>query len=66
MREGSATVLTTINGNDVQKFDIDIEKINMSDDENKNMVIRVTDDELLRSCGGIVQGMSGSPGDTER
>lgn len=61
VREGSATVLTTINGNDVQKFDIDIEKINMSDDENKNMVIRVTDDELLRSCGGIVQGMSGSP-----
>lgn len=61
MREGSATVLTTINGNDVQKFGIDIEKINMSDDENKNMVIRVTDDELLRSCGGIVQGMSGSP-----
>lgn len=59
--EGSAQILTTINGNDVQKFDIKIEKINMSDDENKNMVIRVTDDELLKSCGGIVQGMSGSP-----
>lgn len=61
VREGAATVLTTINGNDVQRFDINIEKINMSDDENKNMVIRVTDDDLLRSCGGIVQGMSGSP-----
>ncbi len=61
VREGSATILTTINGNDVQKFDIKIEKINMTDDDNKNMVIRVTDDELLKSCGGIVQGMSGSP-----
>ena len=61
VREGSATILTTINGNDVQKFNIKIEKINMTDDDNKNMVIRVTDDELLKSCGGIVQGMSGSP-----
>ena len=25
------------------------------------MVIRVTDEELLRKAGGIVQGMSGSP-----
>lgn len=59
--EGSAAILTTINGNNVQKFDIKIEKVNMTDDDNKNMVIRVTDDELLKSCGGIIQGMSGSP-----
>lgn len=58
--EGSAAILTTINGNNVQKFDIKIEKVNMTDDDNKNMVIRVTDDELLKSCGGIIQGMSGS------
>lgn len=59
--EVSAAILTTINGNNVQKFDIKIEKVNMTDDDNKNMVIRVTDDELLKSCGGIIQGMSGSP-----
>ena len=28
---------------------------------NKNFVIKVTDEELLRETGGIVQGMSGSP-----
>ena len=27
----------------------------------KNMMIRVTDEELLAQTGGIVQGMSGSP-----
>ena len=34
----------------------------MRDNEKgKNMVIRITDNELLRETGGIVQGMSGSP-----
>ena len=28
---------------------------------NKDMVIKVTDDNLLNITGGIVQGMSGSP-----
>ena len=27
----------------------------------KNMVIKVTDKELIETTGGIVQGMSGSP-----
>ena len=29
--------------------------------DNKNYVIRITDDELISETGGIVQGMSGSP-----
>lgn len=29
--------------------------------ENKDMVIKVTDERLLNKTGGIVQGMSGSP-----
>ena len=29
--------------------------------DNKNLVIKITDDELLSITGGIVQGMSGSP-----
>jgi stage IV sporulation protein B len=61
VKEGSATILTTINGSNVQEFSIEIEKIVKSDDENKNMIISVTDKDLLEACGGIVQGMSGSP-----
>ncbi len=33
----------------------------MSSTDNRGMVIRVTDEELLSLTGGIVQGMSGSP-----
>lgn len=29
--------------------------------DNKSMIIRITDDELLEKTGGIIQGMSGSP-----
>ena len=29
--------------------------------ENKNYVIKITDERLLAQTGGIVQGMSGSP-----
>ena len=30
-------------------------------DPNRNMLIRITDPDLLQKTGGIVQGMSGSP-----
>ena len=30
-------------------------------EENKSMVLRITDERLLEKTGGIVQGMSGSP-----
>ena len=29
--------------------------------ENKNYVIKITDEQLISETGGIVQGMSGSP-----
>lgn len=65
VKTGEAMILTTINGDTVQEFSIKIEKISLSgsvgNEKNKNMVIRVTDEELLKACGGIVQGMSGSP-----
>ena len=31
------------------------------EDDNKSFVIHITDQELLNTTGGIVQGMSGSP-----
>ena len=60
--EGSAVILSTVNGTDPEEYDIVIEKISLSDNSmTKNMVIRVVDEELLALTGGIVQGMSGSP-----
>ena len=60
--EGPATILTNVSGDDVREFDIYIESVNrFTTDETKGMVIRITDPELLKITGGIVQGMSGSP-----
>lgn len=60
--EGAAVILSTVNGNKPAEYDIEIEKITFSDNAlTKNMVIRVTDEDLLEQTGGIVQGMSGSP-----
>lgn len=59
---GNAVILTTLNGMTPQSYDIVIEKVDYnSDSAVKNMVIRITDPELLQKTGGIVQGMSGSP-----
>ncbi len=62
VQEGAAQILTTIDGNTPQLFDITIEKISFAQDTpTKNMIIRITDPDLLAQTGGIVQGMSGSP-----
>lgn len=62
IKKGKAYVLTTLEDNTIQKYEIYIEKINyQSKPDTKSMVIRVTDKRLLEKSGGIVQGMSGSP-----
>ncbi|SHJ71876.1 stage IV sporulation protein B [Caminicella sporogenes DSM 14501] len=59
---GKAKILTTTDDNKIKEYDIEIEKINRQKRMgNKSMIIRITDKELLRKTGGIVQGMSGSP-----
>ena len=58
---GDATIFCCIDGNDVQEFTINIEKININSYDNKSMVIKITDQDLISRTGGIVQGMSGSP-----
>ena len=62
IKPGPAVILSTTSGNKPQSFDILIEKVNYSDiAPTKNLVIKITDQRLLSSTGGIVQGMSGSP-----
>ena len=58
---GAAEILCTLSGTQPKRYSISIEEINLQDSGTQNMVIRVTDPELLRETGGIVQGMSGSP-----
>lgn len=62
VERGPATILSTISGEEPQEFNIQIDKINSTTPgDTKNMVISVTDPDLLLKTGGIVQGMSGSP-----
>lgn len=61
IKEGSASILCTLDDNTVKEYSVEIEKILLTSTGNKNMIIRVTDEELLNKTSGIVQGMSGSP-----
>ena len=58
--KGKASIRCQL-GDKIEDYEVEIEKININSQENKGMVIRVTDERLLRKAGGIVQGMSGSP-----
>ena len=59
---GKAQILSCIGGDTVKAYDCEIEKLYAQNEpETRSMVIRITDEELLRATGGIVQGMSGSP-----
>lgn len=62
VEEGPAEIYTVVNGNKVEKFDIEIiSTIPQKFPATKGMVLKVTDKDLLSKTGGIVQGMSGSP-----
>ncbi|MEL7656382.1 MAG: SpoIVB peptidase S55 domain-containing protein, partial [Bacillota bacterium] len=45
----------------IEEYDVQIERIMHNRTDSKNMVIKVTDPELVEKTGGIIQGMSGSP-----
>ncbi|MBQ3468768.1 MAG: PDZ domain-containing protein [Bacilli bacterium] len=57
---GKATIRTVINDEKVEEFSINIIKIDPTS-KTKNILFAIDDERLLKSTGGIVQGMSGSP-----
>ena len=58
---GPAQIITTLDDGGIQTFDVVIEGFHLNDKSGQNLIVRVTDEELLDKTGGIVQGMSGSP-----
>ena len=61
IKTGKASILSTIEGTTPKEFSVEIIRINLNENNGQNMIIKVTDDELIDKTGGIVQGMSGSP-----
>ena len=61
-KPGKAFIRTSIDNGEMKDYEVEIIKTNYQSSSNeKSMVIRVTDKELLKKTGGIIQGMSGSP-----
>lgn len=61
IKTGDATIISTVD-NQMKEYSVKIKKIyRAGNKDNKNMVIEITDEELLNKTGGIIQGMSGSP-----
>ncbi len=60
VKKGEAIIRTVINGNEVKEYTINILNIN-KDSDIKNILFEITDEELLKETGGVIQGMSGSP-----
>lgn len=59
---GKAVIRSTVGEDGVQEYSVKILKIYpQGRNGGRNMLIKVTDERLLSTTGGIVQGMSGSP-----
>ena len=59
---GKASIICTLEDGKREEYEIEIQKIYINNNENnKSMVVKVTDEKLLEKTGGIIQGMSGSP-----
>ncbi|HWI64462.1 MAG TPA: SpoIVB peptidase [Symbiobacteriaceae bacterium] len=62
VKEGAAEILTVVEGQKMERFQIEIVRVmKHPTSDGKNMIVKITDPRLLSKTGGIVQGMSGSP-----
>ncbi len=61
LHDGDAYILSTLDSNKTQQYDVEISNINRDANGSKCFTVKIKDDDLLAVSGGIVQGMSGSP-----
>ncbi|MCO1600031.1 SpoIVB peptidase [Desulfosporosinus nitroreducens] len=61
VKVGPAKIYTVIQGEKIEEFTVNIDRVMKNRTDSKNMIVRVTDPRLLEVTGGIIQGMSGSP-----
>lgn len=57
---GKAKIYTVLSDNQLKEYEIKITKINQNTSI-KNLTFEITDEQLLKEAGGVIQGMSGSP-----
>lgn len=61
VKQGEASIISAVD-NEMKEYKVKITKVyKLGNKDNKNMIVEVIDNELLKKTGGIIQGMSGSP-----
>lgn len=60
IHEGDAVILSNVDGTETGEYDVRILKV-YGGGQGRELLLEVTDPDLLSVTGGIVQGMSGSP-----
>ena len=62
VRTGPAVILSNVSGDEVREYAVEITRIfPQNGEDTRDLMLKVTDPDLLAATGGIVQGMSGSP-----
>lgn len=61
IRNGAATILACVSGREAREYAVEITRTGAPAGDGRDLIVRVTDPQLLAVTGGIVQGMSGSP-----
>ena len=61
VHSGSAILLSNVEGDTVKGYAVEITKLSPGAGDPRDLLVTVTDPELLQVTGGIVQGQSGSP-----
>ena len=54
---GPATILSTVSGSETKEYQVEILRLYGSGQDTRNLLLKVTDPQLLSATGGIVQGM---------
>ena len=62
IKTGKAEIMCELENGKIETYEIEIQKLFLENNKNnKSMLIKVTDENLIEKTGGIIQGMSGAP-----
>ena len=61
VENGPAVIRSNVEGDTVRDYTVELTKLTPAAGDSRQLLITVTDPDLLSATGGIVQGMSGSP-----
>lgn len=61
VKTGPVEILASTDSGGPKRYRAEIQRISAKNQATKNLVLKITDEELLELTGGIVQGMSGAP-----